>query len=64
MIPYQRTTEPIEHSFGHRMSKGTLVTINRTKGEALTSFKQTIREHLLSSPVLHVDVQKKNHGYE
>ncbi|UOY92324.1 IS66 family transposase [Ectobacillus sp. JY-23] len=55
LIPYERTAELIADLFGHTVSEGTLVTINRQMGKALETVEQDIYRHLLSSPILHMD---------
>jgi transposase len=55
LLPYHRTAEFMEDVFGHRISEGTMVKINRQAGGSLAGIRSILHEVLLSSPVLHVD---------
>jgi transposase len=54
-IPYDRTTEIIESTFGHKISAGTLYNFNEKCYAGLAKIEEIIKEGLRKAKVLHVD---------
>jgi transposase len=55
MLSYSRTAAYIRDQFGHIISEGTLVHMNRTFGERLDIFEEKAKAHLLQSRIVHFD---------
>ncbi|MGG5737455.1 IS66 family transposase [Bacillus cereus group sp. IBL03679] len=55
MISYSRTAAYIRDQFGHTISEGTLVHMNRTFGKRLNIFEEKAKTHLLQSRIVHFD---------
>jgi transposase len=54
-IPYDRATEIIESTFGHKISAGTLYNFNEKCYTGLAEIEEIIKEGLRKAKVLHVD---------
>ncbi|PGO73403.1 transposase, partial [Bacillus cereus] len=52
---YSRTAAYIRDQFGHTISEGTLVHMNRVFGERLNIFEKKAKSHLLQSSIVHFD---------
>lgn len=55
LLPYKRVSQLLEDLTNHRISEGTLVKFNHQLSIQLTPFISTLKEHLLSSFLLHFD---------
>lgn len=55
MLSYSRTAALFRDQFGHSISEGTLVNLNRAFGKRLAAFEQQARSQLLQAPVVHFD---------
>ncbi|MED3086875.1 IS66 family transposase, partial [Bacillus toyonensis] len=55
MLSYSRTAAYIRDQFGHTISEGTLVHMNRVFGERLDIFEEKAKSHLLQSRIVHFD---------
>ncbi|QUG98135.1 IS66 family transposase [Bacillus tropicus] len=55
MLSYARTAAYIRDQFGHTISEGTLVHMNRVFGERLDIFEEKAKSHLLQSRIVHFD---------
>ena len=55
MLSYSRTAAYIRDQFGHTISEGTLVHMNRVFGERLDVFEEKVKSHLLQSRIVHFD---------
>ncbi|PYE87263.1 transposase IS66 family protein [Bacillus sp. 196mf] len=55
MLSYARTAAYIRDQFGHTISEGTLVHMNRVFGERLDIFEEKAKLHLLQSRIVHFD---------
>ncbi len=55
MLSYARTAAYIRDQFGHTISEGTLVHMNRVFGERLNIFEEKAKLHLLQSRIVHFD---------
>ena len=55
LLPYQRTAELFEDLFSIPISVGTLVNINALCGQQLAAVTETIRNELMSQPVVGFD---------
>ncbi|MGP9077514.1 IS66 family transposase [Caldifermentibacillus hisashii] len=55
LLPCRRTAELIKDVFGHRVSEGTLVKINREADRCFTGIRSLLHVVLLVSSVLHGD---------
>lgn len=55
MLSYARTAAYIRDQFGHTISEGTLVHMNRVFGERLDVFEEKAKSHLLQSRIVHFD---------
>ncbi|HFJ9287412.1 TPA: transposase, partial [Bacillus toyonensis] len=55
MLSYARTAAYIRDQYGHTISEGTLVHMNRVFGERLDIFEEKAKLHLLQSRIVHFD---------
>lgn len=55
MLSYSRTAAYMRDQFGHTISEGTLVHMNRVFGERLDVFEEKVKSHLLQSRIVHFD---------
>lgn len=55
LLPYERTAELFEDLFGHGVSPGTLVNVNRDYFQKLEGWEDAIKEQLVRSCVVHFD---------
>ena len=64
LLPYQRTAELFEDLFSIPISVGTLVNINALCGQQLAAVNETIRNELMSQPVVGFDETGMSMGGE